>query len=509
MSVRRTIATLFGAIVAAAAASAAADEGALALEDTLRALFQGSPAFQIYGAQTREAEGAHLRAAGAFDVVASAALTGQRQLLNNASGTPTSDGYADLSFRTGLATRTRQNIALQLSGSLPLVSTLDVASSPDQPQVGATLVLPLLKLGRAAGPGADERTAELHAEAATSSQRDGEADLAARVAESYWRWVGSYEQLKLVRRLEELALDQMHDVDQLIAQHARAAADRLPLVAAADNATAVRVQAEQFLFTQQQVLWETIGVVPPAARALPADTLPIVPAALPEAAELAERGRHLAASRPLFTALARESRAAAVRAEAARIGKRPDLDLVAQAMATRVEASSMTSAPNAASRASAAGAQAGLGYYGSLALQFSLPLQNRAARGALAQAEAAYAQLTLSLQQQRNAVALRIDALSSELVALSRTHQQRTRAAQQLQLAYEAERARFRLGTATAMTVVLAEQQYMSASLAAVGDRVAYAVTLTRLLRESGRLGAAVELRDAAAAARALMTSIP
>jgi outer membrane protein TolC len=148
--------------------------------------------------------------------------------------------------------------------------------------------------------------------------------------------------------------------------------------------------------------------------------------------------------------------------------------------------------------------QLGLGYYGSVALQFSLPLQNRAARGALAEANAAQAEWALSAALRRSAVAGRIDAWSSALANLTRSHQERTKAVEQSRLAYEAERTKFRLGTATGMDVVVAEQQYMNASLGTVADRVSYAVTLARLLHEAGVLHAAVQARDAIAVARAL-----
>ncbi len=476
--------------------AAAAQERAPTLEQTLAMMFDCSPAFHISRERTRRAEADHLRTSGAFDVVASAGVQGQRSLLPNSAGLMTDASYSDLAVSVGVGGLTRANIGLQLSGSMPLASTIDPMLSPYQPLVSASVTVPLLKLGRSAAFGAEERASGLHADAAAGSQRESESELASRVAQAYWRWVASRQQLELMRSLEQLALDQLRDVDQLIAQHARAAADRLSIFAAAENAAATRVQAEQAMFAQQELLWETLGLPPPTTHLVPEGELPRVPPPI-DAASVAERARASATGRPLFTSLADELAALAVRAEAARIAKRPDVNLVAQASATRVVSAAWDPQSSAAP-------DQRLGYYGTIALQLALPLPNRAARGALEAANAAHAEASLTVEQQRNAVAARIDALSGALASATRTYRQRVSAASQFRSAYDAQRTRFRLGTATAMDVVVAEQQYMSAGLQTVADAMEYAVALARLQHEAGALNGAVRARDAAATARAL-----
>ena len=106
--------------------------------------------------------------------------------------------------------------------------------------------------------------------------------------------------------------------------------DRLAFAAAVEEAAANRTQAEQLLFEQQQVVWETIGLPPPATATVPSGQLPSVPAAPPAGTTLARRAHQLAAGRPLLAYLDRETAAAAVRAEGLRIAKRPDVNLVAQ-----------------------------------------------------------------------------------------------------------------------------------------------------------------------------------
>jgi outer membrane protein TolC len=484
------------ALMLAATRTAAAQERAPSLEQTLAMMFDCSPAFHISSARTRRAEAGHLRSSGAFDVVTSAGVQGQRSLLSNTAGLMTDASYSDLAVSVGIGGLTRANIGLQLTGSMPLVSTIDPILSPYQPLVSASVTVPLLKLGRSAAFGAEERASGLHADAALASQQESESELASRVAQAYWRWVASRQQLELMRSLEELALDQLRDVDQLIAQHARAAADRLAIVAAAENAAATRVQAEQTMFAQQELLWETLGLPPPTMHLVPDRELPRVPSPI-DAGPVAERAHARATARPLFKSLADETAALAVRAEAARIGKRPDVNFVAQASATRVLSAAWDPQSSTAP-------DQRLGYYGAVALQLALPLPNRAARGALEEANAAHAEAQLSVEQQRNAIGARIDALSGALASVTRTYQQRMSAAKQFRLAYDAQRTRFRLGTATAMDVVIAEQQYMSASLSTVSDAMEYALALARLQHEAGALNQVVRARDAAATARAL-----
>jgi outer membrane protein TolC len=505
----RALAALVGAALLSASPTAAAQEGGVSLGDVLGLLFHPSPAFQLLAAQTRGAAGSALRTSGTFDVVATTTLLGQRNLYSSSTGPLTNDGYQDLLLQAGVGVRTRANVSIQLNGSLPLISSIDSATSIDQPQVGATLTIPLLKLGPSAAFGADERAARLHASASVALQADAESELAAGVAAAYWSWAGSVEQLQWARRLEALARDQLRDVELLIAQHARAAADRLPFAAAADGATATRLAAEQAMFAQQQLVWQALGLAPPGAAMHPASTLPEVPP-VDDTDALARRAHALAARRPLWRALDDELRAAEVRTRGAEIGKRPDLNLVAQATALRVTGGGgvLTSASSTMSSGASGGAAADrLGYYGSVALQFALPIPNRAARGAWQEARAAEDAAALSRDLRRNGVEGRIDTLVRTLRALSATYRERASAAAKLQASYEAQRTRFRLGTATAMDVVVAEQQYMSASLATVADRVAWAVSVARFEHESGALGDAVRARDAAAAAGALVNS--
>ena len=510
MSVMRASQIFSCAVVIATTTIAFAQNRELSLEDTLRAVFQNSPAFRIYSEQTRGARAARLRAAGAFDVVATTNVQAQRVLWPTAYGEGIlgDQGYSDILLQAGVSTRTRQNLSLQLTGSIPLISSLDPLSSPDQPQVTASLTLPLLKLGRAAAFGAEEHAAELHANAVAALEFDAESEFIARVAEGYWRWVGSYAQVKWSRRLEALARDQVNDIDQLIAQHARAAVDRLAFAAAAENASARRIQAEQTMFEQQQALWATIGLPAPEVYTVPRDELPAVELGELDGDGVARRAHQSALSRPLIKALNEEAGAYGLRAEAARIGARPDLNLVGQATLTRIAAPNPSAGMQAlADSAASTVSKTELGYYGLVALQFSYPLQNRAAKGAFAEAEASRAQVELGNCQRRQSVDLRIDALASALVKLRRSYLARAKAADELKQSYDAQRIKFRLGTATAMDVILAEEQFMTASLATVVDQTSNAVALARLQNEAGRLTLSVQSRDPAAIVRALSTS--
>jgi len=488
----------------ALAAPAAAQPREISLEETLRVVFERSPAFHVYAARTRAAVGTRMRAAGAFDVVATTSIEGQRTLWPSATsyGILGDEGYSDLFLRAGLGMRTRQNIDLQLTGSIPLVSTIDPTTSADQPQLTANLTLPLLKFGHSAGSAAEARAADLHATATAALQRDDESAFVARVVETYFRWVGGMQQLEWARRLEALAADQLSDVDQLIGQHARAAVDRLAFAAAAHNAAARRFQAETVALQQQQALWETIGV-PSSVDAVPRGELPKVPPPQSDGDAIARRAQETAATRPLMRALTDEREAASVRREAARIGKRPDLNLVAQGTLTRIAAAGPTLTTTAIVESTTA-QPTELGYYGLAALQLSFPLQNRTARGTFEEAAANETKAILDDAQGRGATRARIDALASAVASLRQSYQAHASAADEYRRSYEAQRTRFRLGTATVMDVIVAEEQYMNASLAVVADQISYSAVLARLIHEAGLLAPAVQARDPSAITRAL-----
>ena len=133
-----------------------------------------------------------------------------------------------------------------------------------------------------------------------------------------------------------------------------------------------------------------------------------------------------------------------------------------------------------------------VGYYGGVSLVFSMPLQNRTARGQLGIATEVRLERQLDAASRLNVVEGTIDALSSDLTTLAGTYQQRARATEAYRAAYEAERSRYRLGSATAMDVIVAEQQFMGSSIAVLADRASYAITLARMLHETGVLNAAV-----------------
>jgi outer membrane protein TolC len=498
--------TTLAAVAALATPSTAlAADGPASLEGTLRALLADSPAFRTFAVQTSEADANHLASSGAFDTVATASATGSRTLLTAPAGPLTDQGYDQLALGASLATTLRENVSASLSGSAPVLATLPLDALPAaSPQITASLTIPLLKLGRSSPLAAEERATGLHASALEAYQRDAESAMVAQIADDYWTWVGRFEQLKLSRALEALAKDQLKDVDELIAHNAKAPVERLPFSAAADNAAATRAAAEQLVVAAGEALREALGLPGPAPYATPTGQLPAVAAAPLDAALLAGRAHQTARERPLLAFLARETRAADARLEGARTAVRPDVSLVAQGTAAHVES-------YAATTSSPAGyaAQTGLGYYGGVTLQFSMPVQNRAARGARDYAANVDAERRLAASQEANAIDRRIDALSGALATISRTYRDRANAAMELQASYEAERTKFKLGNATGMDVVLAEQQYTNASLALVAERIAYAVTLSDYLHESGALVAATRARDVATLVRQLTTSTP
>jgi outer membrane protein TolC len=494
---RKTITRLSAMLVATTAltsTSARAQERSATLQQTLQLLFGDSPSFQIFAHQTREAAGAHLRALGAFDLVTGIGVQLQRSLFSTGPyGALSDQGFTDVAIQASASTLTRENVSVSVSGSSPVVSELPMWSSPDRARVSATLSIPLLKLGASAPPVTEAQASYLNARAMAALQRDEESELAAGVIASYWRWLGACQQLDLMQRIESLTGDQLRDVEQLIEQRARAQVDRYPFLAAAQNAKANRIQAEQAMFEQQQALWQMLGLPAPAASLRPVGDLPVISASEDAIPEVARRAHEIVRSRPILAYFDDEIAAADVRVEGARVGMRPDINLLTQATTVRVE--------------TAGGTGTTLGYYGVVGLQFTFPLQNRTARGTYQQAAEARAQQVLASVQRRNAIQAGLDRLSAAIASIARSYRQRSSAAEQSRLVYEAERVKFRLGNATGMDVVLAEQQFMAASAAAVVDRTAYAISYAQLLHESGALTGSVASRDAATIVRRLTTN--
>jgi len=90
------------------------------------------------------------------------------------------------------------------------------------------------------------------------------------------------------------------------------------------------------------------------------------------------------------------------------------------------------------------------------------------------------------------------------VASLRQSYQAHASAADEYRRSYEAQRTRFRLGTATVMDVIVVEEQYMNASLAVVADQISYSAVLARLIHEAGLLAPAVQARDPSAITRAL-----
>ena len=118
------------AIAQATPARAQGSERVTSLADAMRALFAESPTFHVLESAAREAAAEHLRASGAFDIVAGATVQGQRSLWSAPYGGLTTTGYNDLSVQVGLATRTPENVTADIVALTPLTSSVDASISP-------------------------------------------------------------------------------------------------------------------------------------------------------------------------------------------------------------------------------------------------------------------------------------------------------------------------------------------------------------------------------------------
>ena len=111
----------------------------------MRSLFTASPAFHVYDVQTRaRADALQPRCPGGVRRrrrrrnSGAANFCGQRR-----TAASSNDGLDDVSAQASLTTHTRENIGVSISGSMPIVSSLQPSISPVQPQATANLSIPL------------------------------------------------------------------------------------------------------------------------------------------------------------------------------------------------------------------------------------------------------------------------------------------------------------------------------------------------------------------------------
>lgn len=416
------------------------------------------------------------------------------------------------SYSVALETPLPWGVVLVPEVGLSQIAALGHGAVPvNRATAGARLVVPLLRNRAGAAIVATQHAAERTLDATEADLRQVVAQTTLRTALAYWDYGVAGERVRVLQATEERARRLVDETAELVRGDARPAADLQQVRGNLASKRAQRIGAEQALAEARQQLGITLGLAPDAIALLPPATL--------DTATLA--------SLPVDGGLDVDARARtwAARADGDALARRPD---VAAAASRRRAAEAQVGAAAQELRGrldlsvgmTYAGLDRGTGLDGfvaplyrntrgaaaTLQLQYELPARNLAARGRALQATAAYEQTRIA---ERDLARQVTSALAVAAAGVTRGRLTLAEAAEAVRLArvvVDNEREKFRLGVATQIDVVYAEDALVSALLAEVGARRNYAAAVGTLRFQAGELAAAGADADLLAA---LLTGAP
>lgn len=427
-------------IVAAALVFALPAYGAeLALDEVLRSSATHAPQILEAMARQRQADARALSAQGQFDLVFDA--DAQSRAL----------GFYDGTFADVKASRPLQNNGGSIytgyrlsSGAFPSYDGKSVTNQLGEVRVGAVFSLLRDRV-------IDERRgrrelAETDIDLAALDRDMIAIGVQRRAIEAYQQWVAAGLRVATLRELFDLAQQRQSSIERQIDLGAR------PAILGVENrqnivrrkALLVRAEQDLTLFANALSLFlrDDLGrpVVPDAAR---------LPRVMPEGVSprLVDRTEAMS-GRPDIRALMARIDQNGIRARLAENELRPRLDLRAEA-SKDIGAGSPVRTP----------AEALLG------LRFTLPLEQRAARGRIAEVAAEQDALTLRLRLLEEQVGVEIANLRTQMDGAERLAALATDEAALARRMAEAERRRYALGASDFLVVNLREEALADATI--------------------------------------------
>ena len=348
-------------------------------------------------------------------------------------------------------------------------------------------VQPLLRGRGSAVVAAGERAARLGVDAARH-QRDHVASLRVlNTVLAYWQYVAAAQRLAIVDESQARAIRLFDEMTRLVDADRLPRADLDPLRADLADKEATAVLAAQAVDVARQQLGQAMGLTQEQARRLaPAsDDFSALPDALDSAdialdfqaltAQAMQRRNDLAAQQGVLGA-------ADVLRRAAGQQRRHRLDLSAAVGYTGLDngdAVGQFFSPVATN-------VGGLNF--SAALRYDLPVSNRAARGAYAQADADYSAERLAEEQVMRQIAFDVDLARDDVAASAAAYSSTRRAVGFHRQALESERAKFRQGFSTLFNVILFQDRLTFAESRWIDAQARLAAALVRLRFETGTL---------------------
>lgn len=464
---------------------AAADPGALPLDEVLRATLASNPEIQLAVQQAESARGALLSSGAAFDLTL--ASTGAESRVHTSDPRDGADAIQKrLSYQVEVQRLFRNGISVAPDVALTRtsLSTLPGSSSGNTASVGLTLGLPLLRDRGGAESAASERAAAHDYEASLLALRHTTAQRVLSAVVAYWDYLSAQRRLDVSRASEERAQRTADQTRVLVQAEERTPADLTQILGNLASKKVSRISFEQAVVEAQQQLGLAVGLpaeqipwLPPAATDFP---IPPAPGALGTASQELVDGAY--ARRSDLAAAEQDLLATRSLLDGTRSELKPRLDLVVSSGYTTT------------------GDGLGFGPFftplyrpgpkldASLQLSFQLPLANSRARGRLLQTASASEQQRILRDDLRRristGVAVALQALQRGAAGVTESEE----AVRLSESTVQAEQRKFQLGVSTLFDVIQAQDGLTNALLGQIQSQRNYAVAIATLRFQSGTL---------------------
>jgi outer membrane protein TolC len=464
--------------------------GSLSLSQAIEFTLREHPLLLIQKEQVQYARGALLRSQSQFDrVVQSGVSVGrtyqpldevERTLYDAVSATTNTS-----SLNAGV-TQEFQN-GVTVTPSLNITRTTDNIATQfgiNQSHLGVQVNVPLLRGRGKEVVTAPEKASGVEIEASLSDLKQTMSDLVYNTAVSYWSTVAARRSLDVYREAEMRGRILLETVEALIAADRIPRSDESEVQANLADRTALRIAADQQLLEAKQQLGIAMGlgaeevfVAPDPGDPLPAASgggLPRerVPAIIAEA--LTRREDYLAAKK--------RQGEAEILAGAARNRLKPQLDLQFSTGYSGLKEGTNSLQPAISPFTGVHGIDAIGG------IQYTFPLQNRAAEAGVIQSRSNLMQAGYRSQDlARNiasSVVVTAEGVRSAIEQLRKVNE----SAVYFNTALDNEREKYRLGVGSLVELLTVEDRLTGVLTAQVQAELGYAVALARLRQATGTI---------------------
>jgi outer membrane protein TolC len=466
---------------------------ALGLLEAVRITLTNDPNIQLQEAAVHFSRGSLQEAKGRFDSRLAGSIS--QGLEQTAVQTSDTNALNPGGFQRLTVDRTtaRASVYKQFRSGLEVSPGVQYTQFDDNNKVGLepesraevnfTVRVPL---GRGLGRkdvAAEETAARINLEASKMALRNVIAASVLNTAASYWNYRAATLRLQILQQSENRARELINNTLQLVKANEVPPAETNQLAANVADKVASRIAAEQELIEARHTLGLSMGVSPDtlAQFSPPTDEFPEPSDQVQELAAHTFIQLALAQRTDLQSARLREGSARTM-VDAAHARLKPQADLLLQAGYGGV-------AVGGESRRFVGAFSDNIeGVSGFLALNFSWPPANNAARGILVQQEALYEQALLRADDLARHIASGVEVSLERLRREGQALKETASAIAEYQIAVKNEQIKRQLGLSDFLNVVALEDRSINASLAHLTAQLQHAVALARFRYETGLL---------------------